>query len=226
VVSVARDYQEYGVPLEDLISAGNLGLITAAERFDGARGYKFISYAVWWIRNFIFQTLSLDSRMVRLPANRIKLLHRICRLSRKLAQLRESRTEARTIAEHLSVSEEMVRDTLVGSRFPKSLDSPTKGNGEPNPLRELPDDAHGLPDDDVIQDSDRKQVEMVLGTLDHREQKVLRLHFGFDGEDPMTLEEIGGHLNLTRERVRQIKEKALGKLRRPGRRAQLRPLIE
>ena len=226
VVSVAREYQNHGVPLADLISAGNMGLMTAAERFDGTRGFKFISYAVWWIRQAIHQSLAQDSRVVRLPINRIDLLHNISKVSRELRQSNEVEPEPEVIAKALGVSVEMVQDTLMRARDVWSLDASFKEDDDHSLLHVLPDSTQSSPDNQVVEESVRNQVEMVLETLDGREAEVLRLYFGLGDEEPMTLEEIGVRFNLTRERVRQIKEKALRRLRHPRRRAQLEPLME
>jgi len=225
VVSVAREYQNHGVPLADLISAGNVGLMTAAERFDGTRGFKFISYAVWWIRQAIHQSLAQDSRVVRLPVNRIDLLHNISKVSRELRQSTETEPEPDVIAKQLGVSEEMVKDTLMRARDVWSLDASFKEDDDHSLLHVLPDNTQSAPDTDVVEESVRDQVEMVLESLDDRESEVLRLYFGLGDDEPMTLEEIGVRFNLTRERVRQIKEKALRRLRHPRRRAQLEPLM-
>ena len=226
VVSVARDYQNHGVPLADLISAGNMGLMTAAERFDGARGFKFISYAVWWIRQAIHQSLAQDSRVVRLPINRIDLLHNISKVSRELRQSEEADPEPETIAEKLGVSVEMVKDTLLRARDVWSLDASFREDDDHSLLHVIPDNNQKAPDIEVVDESVRDQVEMVLDTLDDRESEVLRLYFGLGDEESMTLEEIGARFSLTRERVRQIKEKALRRLRHPRRRTQLEPLLE
>jgi RNA polymerase primary sigma factor len=226
VVSVAREYQNHGVPLSDLISAGNMGLMTAAERFDGMRGFKFISYAVWWIRQAIHQSLAQDSRVVRLPINRIDLLHNISKVSRELRQASESEPEPETIAKALGVSVEMVQDTLMRARDVWSLDASFKEDDDHSLIHILPDRTQKAPDIQVVEDSVRDQVEEVLDSLDDREAEVLRLYFGLIDEEPLTLEEIGVRFNLTRERVRQIKEKALRRLRHPRRRAQLEPLME
>lgn len=227
VVSVAREYQNHGVPLSDLISAGNVGLMTAAERFDGTRGFKFISYAVWWIRQAIHQSLAQDSRVVRLPINRIDLLHNISKVSRELRQTTEAEPEPEVIAKELGVSEEMVKDTLLRARDVWSLDASFKEDDDHSLLNVLPDSTLEAPDTEVLEDSVKTQVEEVLESLDDREQEVLRLYFGLRGDDePMTLEEIGVRFNLTRERVRQIKEKALVRLRHPRRAALLEPLLE
>lgn len=226
VVSVAREYQNHGVPLSDLISAGNVGLMTAAERFDGARGFKFISYAVWWIRQAIHQSLAQDSRVVRLPVNRIDLLHNISKVSRELRQSTESEPEPEVIAKELGVSEEMVKDTLMRSRDVWSLDASFKEGDDHSLLNVLPDTTLQAPDVEVVEDSVKTQVEEVIESLDDREQEVLQLYFGLSGDEPMTLEEIGVRFNLTRERVRQIKEKALRRLRHPRRVALLDSLLE
>lgn len=226
VVSVAREYQNHGVPLSDLISAGNVGLMTAAERFDGARGFKFISYAVWWIRQAIHQSLAQDSRVVRLPVNRIDLLHNISKVSRELRQSTESEPEPEVIAKELGVSEEMVKDTLMRSRDVWSLDASFKEDDDHSLLNVLPDTTLQAPDVEVVEDSVKTQVEEVIESLDDREQEVLQLYFGLSGDEPMTLEEIGVRFNLTRERVRQIKEKALRRLRHPRRVALLDSLLE
>ena len=226
VVSVAREYQNHGVPLADLISAGNVGLMTAAERFDGTRGFKFISYAVWWIRQAIHQSLAQDSRVVRLPINRIDLLHNISKVSRELRQAKEADPEPETIAKKLGVSVEMVKDTLLRARDVWSLDASFKEDDDHSLLHVLSDDSQKAPDIDVMDESVRTQVEDVLDSIDAREAEVLRLYFGLGDEEAMTLEEIGTRFHLTRERVRQIKEKALRRLRHPRRRAQLEPLME
>ncbi len=226
VVSVAREYQNHGVPLADLISAGNMGLMTAAERFDGTRGFKFISYAVWWIRQAIHQSLAQDSRVVRLPINRIDLLNNISKVSRELRQTREGEPEPESIAKELGVSVEMVQDTLLRARDVWSLDASFREDEDHSLMHVLADESQQTPDTDVVEESVRDQVKSVLGSLDARECEVLRLYFGLGGEEPLTLEEIGVRFNLTRERVRQIKEKALRRLRHPRRRAQLEPLTE
>ncbi len=226
VVSVAREYQNHGVPLADLISAGNMGLMTAAERFDGTRGFKFISYAVWWIRQAIHQSLAQDSRVVRLPINRIDLLHNIAKVSREIRQSEETDPDPETIAEKLGVSVDMVQDTLLRARDVWSLDASFKDDDDHSLLHILPDSSQKAPDLEVVDESVKDQVKMVLETLDAREAEVLRLYFGLGDEEAMTLEEIGTRFSLTRERVRQIKEKALRRLRHPRRRLQLEPLME
>ncbi len=226
VIRIACEYRGYGMALEDLISAGNVGLITAAERFDETRGFKFVTYAVWWIRQAIHRSLSQDSRMVRLPDNRIRLLHEINEMSQKLGQTYEADPEPAMIAEKLGVSAQLVEDTLMQSRDVCYLDATFQEDGDMDPLDALADNTQEAPDAQLLEDSDREQVEMVLDTLEDREAEILRLHFGLRDEDPLTLEEIGSHFSLTKERVRQIKEKALCKLRHPHRREQLHPLMD
>ena len=226
VIKIACEYRANGVALEDMISAGNLGLIAAAERFDETRGFKFITYAVWWVRQAINQTLSQDSRMVRLPANRLKLLHNIMSVSQKLGQIHASEPWPEIIAEKLGVSVEMVQDTLVKSKDVCYLDGLLDDEEDQDLLKVLPDEAQESPDSRVLEDSDRAQVDQVLSTLDDREAQVLRMHFGLGDREPMTLEQIGSRFRLTKERVRQIKEKALSKLRHPRRREKLDPLLD
>ncbi len=226
VVSIAREYQNYGVPLSDLISAGNFGLMTAAERFDGRRGFKFISYAVWWIRQSIHQSLAQDTRVVRLPVNRIDLLHNISKVTRELFQSNGYEPEPEAVADELGVSVEMVRDTMMRGRDVWSLDATFKEEDDHSLLNVLADESQATPDSGVVERSVQEQVEMVLDSLEDREAKILRLYFGLGDEEPMTLEEIGVRFQLTRERVRQIKERALHRLRHPQRRTLLEPLME
>lgn len=223
VITVARDYQNQGVPLVDLISAGNIGLITAAERFDETKGFKFISYAVWWIRQSVLQTLAEYSRVVRLPLNRVDLLRRISRYTNNRQQETASRPDAEEIASELGISVEQVVDTLSSGQRILSLDA-TFGDDDENSLLEImPDDRQEAPDSMLMRNSMEEQIEVALSTLDDREREVIRLYFGLGGAVEMTLEEIGVQFRLTRERVRQIKEKALRKLRHPTRGRKLIP---
>jgi len=217
VVSVAKEYQNRGVPLADLISAGNMGLITAAERFDEDKGFKFISYAVWWIRQAILQTLAEQSRTVRLPLNKIGLLYRISKASRLLQQERADDPDPEEIAAQLEVSVEEVRDTLLCGRSVRSLDATFREEEDHSLLDVLPDDKQESPEGEVLRGCLRGQIDAALGSLMGREAEILRLYFGLDGEEPMTLDQIGTRFGLTRERVRQIKEKALHRLRHPSR---------
>ncbi|MBT5831994.1 MAG: RNA polymerase sigma factor RpoD/SigA, partial [Candidatus Latescibacteria bacterium] len=209
-----------GLPLEDLISAGNVGLIQAAERFDEERGFKFITYAHWWIRQGIYNAITLESRLVRLPANRVKLLNSINKLLKQLGFANVTNPSSDLIAQKLGVSVEMVEDTLMRAQDVCSLDADASDDDHA-PINVLSDDAQDSPDAGVIEGSDRRLIERVLNTLEEREAHVLRLHFGLEGQEPRTLARIGKALGLTKERVRQIKEKALSKLRHPRRRSRL-----
>jgi len=217
VIDVAKNYQNRGLSLSDLISAGNVGLMTAAERFDGDKGYKFISYAVWWIKQSILQTIAEHARTVRLPLNKLSLLKDISKASRKLGQGRETDPEIEEIAAELEVSPEEVQQTILAARTVRSLDESFEDDDDRNLMNILQDENQVTPDGDVMEQAARAQLESVLEGLDEREMKIIRLYFGLDGAEAMTLEQIGGLMSLTRERVRQLKERALGKLRHPQR---------
>ena len=226
VISIAREYQNRGLPLVDLISAGNLGLMMATERFDETRGFKFISYAVWWIRQAIRQSLARDVRTIRMPVNRVALLGKIDKACRELQQTAEGRPGLEALTEVLGVSGDMIQETLIQAQKVRSLDAPLGEDGSNSLLQLLSDQNQKRQDEEVSEDSVRRQIQKVLGTIDTREAEVLRLYFGLGQEAPMTLEEIGRRFQVSRERIRQIKEKALSKLRQPTRRAQLENLIE
>ena len=217
VVSVAKKYQNQGVSLSDLINEGNLGLIRAAHKFDETKGIKFISYAVWWIRQAILQALAEQSRIVRVPLNRAGTLHRIGRRSSALLQELGREPTVEEIAEAMDISQEEVAKTLSISQAHLSLDAPLTP-GEDNKLLDyLPDNNRLGPDEEIFEHALTESIEDVLRTLKEREGKILKLYFGLEGSDPMTLEEIGSLLGITRERVRQIKEKALARLRHVSR---------
>jgi RNA polymerase primary sigma factor len=217
VVSVAKQYQNNGLTLGDLINEGNLGLIKAAKRFDEKRGFKFISYAVWWIRQSIMQALAEQSRIVRLPLNRVGSLSRINKTFAELEQKFQREPSTEEIAEVIGVTVEDVRDNLkVGGRH-ISMDAPFV-TGEENSLIDVLSDANeSKPDAALMSDSLTLEVQRVLSTLTSREADVLGLYFGLNNNSAMTLEEIGERYNLTRERVRQIKEKATRRLRHASR---------
>jgi len=217
VVSVAKKYQNQGVPLSDLINEGNLGLIRAGHKFDETKGIKFISYAVWWIRQAILQALAEQSRIVRVPLNRAGALHRIGRRSSALLQELGREPTVEEIAEELEISREEVERTLAISQSHLSLDAPVTPGEDNRLLDYLPDQYSPGPEDEAYERALRETVEDSLSTLKEREAKILRLYFGLDDQDPMTLEEIGALLGITRERVRQIKEKALLRLRHASR---------
>ena len=217
VIDVAKNYQNRGLSLADLISAGNVGLMTAAERFDGTKGFKFISYAVWWIKQSILQTIADHARTVRLPLNKLSLLKDISRASHKLGQGRDTEPEIEEIAAELEVSPQEVQDTILSARSVRSLDESFEEDDERSLMNVLRDDDQAPPDGDVMEETARRQLENVLEALDEREFKIIRLYFGLEGAEALTLEQIGGLMNLTRERVRQLKERALSKLRHPQR---------
>ena len=217
VVSVAKKYQNQGVSLSDLINEGNLGLIRAAHKFDETKGIKFISYAVWWIRQAILQALAEQSRIVRVPLNRAGTLHRIGKRSSALLQELGREPTPAEIAEGMDFTMEEVQKTLSISQTHLSLDAPLTP-GEDNKLLDyLPDTQNSGPDNETFEKALIESIEEVLSTLKEREARILRLYFGLDGPEPKTLEEIGSLLGITRERVRQIKEKALTRLRHVSR---------
>ena len=217
VVSVAKQYQNQGLSLGDLINEGNLGLIKAAQRFDETRGFKFISYAVSWIRQSILQALAEQSRIVRLPLNRVGSLNKISKTFSDLEQKFEREPSPEELAEVLDISANEVVDTLKISGRHVSMDAPFVQGEENSLLDVLENDMEEKPDQGLINDSLRKEVARALSTLTQRESDVIALYFGLNGEHPMTLEEIGEKFNLTRERVRQIKEKAIRRLRHTSR---------
>jgi RNA polymerase primary sigma factor len=218
VVSVAKQYQNQGLSLGDLINEGNLGLIKAAKRFDETRGFKFISYAVWWIRQSILQALAEQSRIVRLPLNRVGALNKIGKAFSKLEQEYEREPSPEEISEVLEgMSEDEISDTLKISGRHVSVDAPFVQGEENRLLDVLENDAEPDPDNELINESLSKEVERALSTLTQREAEVIRLYFGIGVEHSLTLEEIGEKFDLTRERVRQIKEKAIRRLRHTSR---------
>ncbi|MDI6766597.1 MAG: RNA polymerase sigma factor RpoD/SigA [Bacteroidota bacterium] len=225
VVSVAKQYQNQGLSLGDLINEGNLGLIKAAKRFDETRGFKFISYAVWWIRQSILQALAEQSRIVRLPLNRVGALNKIGKAFSTLEQEFEREPSASELAEELDMSLFEVADTLKISGRHLSMDAPFV-QGEDNRLLDvIQDERTPMPDHFLIRESLSKEVERALSTLTEREAEVIRLYFGLGREHSLTLEEIGAKFQLTRERVRQIKEKAIRRLRHASRSKQLRAYL-
>jgi len=225
VVSVAKQYQNHGLTLGDLINEGNLGLIKAAQRFDETRGFKFISYAVWWIRQSIMQALAEQSRIVRLPLNRVGTLNKISKTFSDLEQKFQREPSPEELAEVLDIPTEEVSDTLKISGRHVSMDAPFAQGEENGLLDVLENDSEGTPDSALMMDSLRKEVKRALSTLTQREAEVIVYYFGLNGENPMTLEEIGEKFNLTRERVRQIKEKATRRLRHSSRSNSLKPYL-
>ena len=218
VVSVAKQYQNQGLTLGDLINEGNLGLIKAAQRFDETRGFKFISYAVWWIRQSILQALAEQSRIVRLPLNKIGSINKINKTFSKLEQEFEREPSTEEIANAMSLSIDDIKDAMRTSGRHVSMDAPLQQGEDSTLIDVLGDDDQPHPDASLITESLRREVERALSTLTTREADVIRLYFGLNpGEQPMTLEEIGERFDLTRERVRQIKEKAIRRLKHTSR---------
>jgi RNA polymerase primary sigma factor len=217
VVSVAKQYQNQGLTLGDLINEGNLGLIKAGQRFDETRGFKFISYAVWWIRQSILQALAEQSRIVRLPLNRVGSLNKISKAFSQLEQQFEREPTAEELAEVLDMTINDVEDTMKVSGRHVSMDAPFADGEENSLLDVLTDEDQIRPDNSLMSESLRREVERALTTLTKREADVLRFYFGLGGIPPLTLEEIGDKFSLTRERVRQIKEKSIRRLRNTSR---------
>lgn len=213
VVSVARNYQNQGLPLGELISEGNLGLIQAAKRFDEKRNFKFISYAVWWIRQAILRALADRSRITRVPLNRIGIIHKVGRTQSKLEQRYRRMPTLDEIAKELGLAEsEVIEIQKIGNRY-LSLDTPVQADDSSQLIDLLQDENQEMPDSRLIEMSMQEGVNKILDTLNEREKKVLQLYFGVGEETPHTLDEIGRRLHLTRERVRQIKEKAIHRLK-------------
>jgi RNA polymerase primary sigma factor len=218
VVSVSKQYQNQGLTLSDLINEGNLGLIKAAQRFDETRGFKFISYAVWWIRQSILQALAEQARIVRLPLNKIGSINKINKAFSDLEQEFEREPTAEEIATILDLTNDEVNESLTNSLRHVSMDAPLSQSEDENSMYEvLKNNDSPTPDQLLLSDSLRREIERALGTLTQREADVVKLYFGLDREHPMTLEEIGAKFDLTRERVRQIKEKAIRRLKHTSR---------
>jgi len=225
VVSVAKQYQSYGLTLGDLINEGNLGLVKAAKRFDETRGFKFISYAVWWIRQSIMSALAEQSRIVRLPLNRVSAINKISRKFSELEQKYQRDPSAYELAEELEFStEDVVNNQSISSRH-ISIDAPFVA-GEENGLLDVLENEHqDTPDSDLMMDSLQREVKRALSSLTERESNVISSYYGINGSEAMTLEEIGEAFGITRERVRQIKEKATRRLRQTSRSEILRAYL-
>jgi RNA polymerase primary sigma factor len=225
VVSVAKQYQNNGLTLGDLINEGNLGLIKAAMRFDETRGFKFISYAVWWIRQSILQALAEQSRVVRIPLNRVGSLNKLNRTFCELEQKFQREPSSEELAEVLQQDPEEVADTLkIGARQ-ISVNAPFVQGEENGLLDVLENDSEEAPDSGLLDDSLRTEVQRSLASLTKKESDVLSFYYGLNGKHPLTLEEIGELFNITRERVRQIKEKGIRRLRATSRSKALRSYL-
>ena len=225
VVSVAKQYQNQGLSLGDLINEGNLGLLKAAKRFDETRGFKFISYAVWWIRQSILQSLAEQSRIVRLPLNRVGALNKIGKAYSNLEQEFEREPSADELAKELDMDVSEVADTLKISGRHVSMDAPFTQGEENSLLDVIQSDLQPSPDHLLMDESLKEEIEQALSTLSEREAEVIKLYFGLDKENSLTLEEIGERFNLTRERVRQIKETAIRRLRHTSRSKNLKAYL-
>lgn len=227
VVSIAKQYVNQGLSLADLINEGNLGLIKAAHRFDEKRGFKFISYAVWWIRQAMLQALAEQSRIVRLPLNRAGTLYRIGKVARQLDQELGRSPEVEEIAEKLNLSNEEVRDTMQIANSHLSLDASFNNDQEENSLVDyLADENQESTDEMTFSNALSDDMIRALSTLTDRERAILTLYFGLGDSEPMTLEEIGKKMRLTRERIRQIKEKAILRLRHSSRSKYLKGYVD
>ena len=225
VVSVAKDYQGQGLPLTDLINEGNMGLMKAAGRFDETRGFKFISYAVWWIRQSILQALAEHSRIVRLPLNRVGTISKITKTAEKLeAEVERSPNEEES-GRNLEMTSEEVIDAMRISRRHHSLNAPFRDGDKNSLIDVIEDDGQIDPDEPLMAESLKDEIRQSLDTLKDREQQVIKMYFGIDRDYALTLNEIGEEFSLTRERVRQIKEKAIRRLRHRSRSKSLRTYL-
>ena len=226
VVSVAKQYQNQGLALGDLINEGNLGLIKAAQRFDETRGFKFISYAVWWIRQSILQALAEQSRIVRLPLNRVSALNKMSKTFSQLEQEFEREPSAAELAEALDIAQSEVLDTMRISSRHVSVDAPLSNSEDGGTLLELlEDDGRQIPDKFLITDSLKYEIQNALATLTPREAQIITYFYGLNGETALSLDEIGAKMSLTRERVRQLREKAIRRLRQTSRSVALKPFL-
>ena len=224
VVSVAKQYQNQGLSLPDLINEGNLGLIKAAEKFDETRGFKFISYAVWWIRQSILQAIAEQSRIVRLPLNQVGSVNKINQLQNKFEQEFERRPNSSEIAERIDIPEDKVIDAMKANGKHVSVDAPFSDGDDNSLIDVLPDSDIPMADNELVMESHRKEIADALHTLNERERNVIECFYGIN-QPEMTLEEIGDRYGLTRERVRQIREKALRKLRKNTKNKQLKSYL-
>ncbi len=217
VVSVAKQYQNQGLSLPDLINEGNLGLIKAAQRFDETRGFKFISYAVWWIRQSILQALAEQARIVRLPMNKIGVTTKINKAIAHLEQEFERPPSVAEIAEYTKLPVSDIKEAMKNGSKHTSLDAPLLQDEDSTMIDVIKSEDSTTPETGLLYESLRKEIDRAISTLSEKEQDVIRLYFGLDGKHPMTLEEIGEKFDLTRERVRQIKEKAIRRLKQTSR---------
>ena len=225
-ISVAKQYQHHGLPLEDLISEANIGLIKAAERFDETRGFKFISYAVWWIRQSILKAISEKSRRIRLPINRAKLAKEIANAALKIEQLHERTATEDEIGELVDMTPQEVREVIDLTQRARSIDAPMMEGEDSFSMKDVIEDENiPNPSEGLIKESLNMELESVLSSLGEKDAEILKLSFGLNGNYPMSLEDIGVKLEMSKERVRQLREKALKKLRHSSKSRKLRPFL-
>ena len=213
VVSVARNYKNQGVPLSDLISEGNIGLIRAAHKFDEKKNFRFISYAVWWVRQAILQALARQSRLMKIPLNRVGIIYQVGRVRERLEQRNGRDPETREIAHEGRMARDVVENLQQVAQNPMSLDHPILNDGRHSVMDTLEADESYLPDSRLADDSFKTALEKSLAVLAEREREVIKLYFGLGGEPELTLDQAGRRLGITRERVRQLRDRALGRLR-------------
>jgi len=226
VVSVAKRYQNQGLPLSDLISEGNIGLMNAIERFDVDKGYHFISYAVWWIRQAILKAICEKSRMIRLPLNRANELVQIEKVRKDTQGIRGEVAEIRKIAQTLNMDQDHVADLINISRELISLETPVYAEKDSSILSDfVEDEGYASPDSEVIEKALREDINNVLSTLTDKENEIVQYRFGLNGRSPLSLKEIGDRYSLTKERIRQIEKKALKRLQHPNRISRLQPYV-
>lgn len=226
VISTAKQYQHHGLKLEDLINEGNLGLIEAAKRFDETKGFKFISYAVWWIRQSILKAIGEQSRLVRIPSNRINDIRKIAETASELSQEYEREATEEEISELLQMESSNVRNIISYSSKHVSIDAPIGNEDDGGSMVNMMEDQNiSKPMDDLLQESLSKEIEMALSTINERDAEVIRLSYGLDGKVPMSIDDISDRFGISRNRVRQIKDKTIQKLRKSSNLKQLQSYL-
>ncbi len=227
VVNVAKQYQNQGLSLSDLISEGNIGLLTAVEKFDVDRGYHFISYAVWWIKQSILKAICEKSRMIRLPLNRANELLQVEKAKREIERNKEGEAELEEIAQYLNMDKRRINDLITAAREHVSLEAPLSQDKDANTISDLMEDSKGeSPEEVTVNSTLQDAIQEVLSTLSEKEYNVIKYRFGLEGERPHSLKEIGDKYNLTKERIRQIEKKAISRLKHPSRSKKLESFIK